>query len=91
LIAWFTGPISTLVAGPLADYVMEPSMQAGGSLTGLFGSLTGIGPGSGMSLMFVFTGLLVVCVGLGGYLVPAIRNAELILPDHDAAPTASEA
>jgi hypothetical protein len=24
-------------------------------------------------------------VGLGGYAIPAIRNAEDILPDHDAA------
>jgi len=37
-------------------------------------------------LMFVFTGLMAMCVGLGGYLVPAIRNAEDILPDHDAQP-----
>ncbi len=27
-------------------------------------------------------------VGLSGYFVPAIRNAESILPDHDALPAA---
>jgi hypothetical protein len=25
-------------------------------------------------------------VGLGGYAIPAIRNAEAILPDHDMVP-----
>jgi hypothetical protein len=35
--------------------------------------------------MFVTTGLMGVVVGLGGYAIPAIRNAEDILPDHDAA------
>jgi hypothetical protein len=36
-----------------------------------------------MSLIFVITGLLGVVGGLAGYLFPAIRNAEDILPDHD--------
>lgn len=83
LIAWVIMPVSWFVAGPLADRVLEPAMGAGGSLSGVFGWLVGGGPGAGMALMFVFSGLLATCVGLGGYLFPAIRNAEDILPDHD--------
>ena len=61
-------------------------MQPGGALTGVFSPLVGAGPGAGMALLLVFTGLGACAVGLIGYLVPAIRNAETILPDHDAAP-----
>jgi hypothetical protein len=34
-------------------------------------------------LLFVVTGLLAGLVGLAGYLFPAVRNAEDLLPDHD--------
>jgi MFS family permease len=85
LIAQLSWPIATLLAGPLADYLFEPAMVAGGSLTGLFGGLVGTGSGTGMALMFVFTGLLGALVGLGGYAFPAVRQVEDLLPDHDAA------
>ncbi len=86
LIAWMTNPLTPLIAGPLADLVLEPGMQPGGALTGAFGWLVGVGPGAGMALMLIFTGLGAMLVGLIGYLVPDIRNAETLLPDHDAAP-----
>lgn len=41
-----------------------------------------VGPGAGMGLLLVISGLLTVLVALSGYLVPAIRDAETILPDH---------
>jgi MFS family permease len=89
LIAWFTNPISPLIGGLLADFVLEPAMRPGGTLTGVFGWLVGNGPGAGMGLLIIFTGLLSALVGLGGYLVPAVRDAEDILPDHDAAPASA--
>jgi MFS family permease len=85
LIAQLSWPISTLLAGPLADYLFEPAMLAGGSLAGLFGGLVGSGSGSGMSLMFVITGLIGALVALSGYAIPAVRNVEDLLPDYDAA------
>jgi DHA3 family macrolide efflux protein-like MFS transporter len=45
----------------------------------------GTGAGAGMALMFVLTGVLSALAGVGGYLFPVVRNAEGILPDHDAA------
>jgi hypothetical protein len=84
LIAQISGPISMLLGGLLADYVFEPAMMPGGSLAPLFGGLVGTGPGAGMSLIFVITGVLGVLVGFGGYAFDAIRNVESILPDHDA-------
>jgi hypothetical protein len=43
----------------------------------------------GMSLcvVFVFSGILGVVVGLIGYLVPVVRQVETRLPDYDASPT----
>ncbi len=84
LIAWFTNPISPIIGGTLADFVLEPAMRAEHSgLAQLFGPLFGTGPGTGMSLLIVLCGIGGLAVGLTGYFVPAIRNAETTLPDHD--------
>ena len=61
-------------------------MQAGSGLSKVFSGLVGTHPGAGMSLIFVFSGLMAMLVGLAGYLVPAIRDAETILPDQDTLP-----
>jgi len=84
LIAWFANPLAALIAGPLADYVMEPAMMVGGPAAGTFGWLVGTGPGAGMSLLFILTGFVGLAVSLGSYLIPLIRDVESILPDHDA-------
>jgi MFS family permease len=83
LIAWFVNPVAMLIAGPLADIILEPAMRTDGALTGAFGWLVGVGPGAGMGLIFVFCGLLAAFVGIGGYAIPAIRDVETILPDHE--------
>jgi MFS transporter, DHA3 family, macrolide efflux protein len=82
LIARLATPISTLLAGPLADRVFEPAMREGGSLVNSFSWLVGSGPGAGMGLMFVITGLLGATAAASGYFFPAIRHAETLLPDH---------
>lgn len=82
LIAWFVNPVAMLVVGPLADYVMEPAMQAGGTLSGTFGWLVGTGPGAGIALIFIFSGLMASLISMGAYTVTAIRDVESILPDH---------
>ena len=90
LIAWLVSPISLLLAGPLADYVFEPGMESGRVLNSAFGWLIGSGPGSGMALQFAFSGLFALIIGLGSYLFSTVRNAEDILPDHDADITITE-
>ncbi|MBL8045273.1 MAG: MFS transporter, partial [Anaerolineales bacterium] len=88
LIAWFAGPITALIAGPLADFVLEPQMRLASSpLATSLGWLVGTGPGAGMALIFVISGALATVVGVAGYLNPVVRNAEDLIPDHDAAPT----
>jgi len=85
MIAWVANPLAMLLAGPVVDKLMTPAMMPGGALAGTFGGLVGTGPGAGIALMLVFTGVLGVLVGLGGYLFPAVRDAETLLPDHDQA------
>jgi len=88
MIAQVTAPIAMLIAGPLADQVFEPGMRAGGNLANTFGGLVGTGPGTGMALIMIFTSFISALLSLCGYLVPAIRNAESLIPDHDATPAA---
>ena len=85
LIAWFVTPLATLIAGPLADFGLEPAMQAGGAMSRLFAPLVGTGPGSGISLLFISLGILGLLFMLVFYSIPTIRDAETILPDYDAA------
>jgi len=91
LIAQIAFPVSMLSAGPLADHFFEPALISGGLLSNTFGGLVGIGPGAGMGLMFVGSGILTVLIGLSGYAIKAVRNVEDILPDHDMVVTAPEA
>ena len=88
LIAWMTNPISPLIAGTLADYVLEPAMRTPSSLYSLFGWLVPPGPGAGMGLLIFFSCLGGILAGLAGYFIRPIRHAEDILPDHDMMITA---
>jgi len=83
LIAWVTTPITPMIAGLLADYVLEPAMQSKNWLSQTFGGLFGSGPGSGMGLLIFVCGLGAAGVGIISYMIPSIRNVEELLPDHD--------
>lgn len=86
LIAWFAQPISPIIAGTLADFVLEPRMMnTSSALSSVFGPLFGTGPGAGMGLLVSFAGLGSALVGLSGYFIRPVRDAEDILPDFDTA------
>jgi len=78
-------PLGYLGGGLLADHVFNPAMSAGGAWSALFSGLVGSGPGAGIGLMFVCTGLLGAGIGLGGYLLRPVREIERDLPDYDVA------
>ncbi len=82
LIAWLVSPLAQLVAGPLADRVLEPAFSTGSAGT-VLGHLFGATAGAGMGFQVVLAGIFSAAVGLGGYLFPVIRQAETRLPDHD--------
>jgi MFS family permease len=84
MIAWCMGPITPVLAGALADFVTEPAMQSQTWLAAAFGWMVGTGPGSGMALQFVLTGLAYMAAVLVTFLLfPVVRNLEDGLPDHD--------
>jgi MFS family permease len=88
LIAWFTNPITPILGGTLADFVLEPALHNSQSeFARLFGGLVGTGPGAGMGLLVFFCGIGALLVGISGYFIPVIRNAEDLLPDHDTLKT----
>jgi DHA3 family macrolide efflux protein-like MFS transporter len=89
LIAWFTNPISPIIGGTLADYVLEPAARAGTGLPAALSWLVGTGAGAGMGLLIVFCGLAASLVGLAGYFIQPIRSAETLLPNYEA-PAAAE-
>lgn len=77
------GTIASLIAGPLADQVFEPAMQARGLLASIFSPIFGTGTGSGIALLYVISSICIVLVGIGGYAFRTLRNLEELLPDHD--------
>ena len=84
LIAQISSPVAMILGGRLADAVFEPAMASGGRFAQFFRPLVGAGDGSGMALIFVFSGIVGVIAALIGYLVPVIRDVETLLPDYDA-------
>lgn len=87
MIRLLTYIVTMLAAGPLADQVFEPAMMPGGRLADAFGWLVGTGPGAGMGLLTVLDGAVCGLILLGGFLLPAVRNIEALIPDHDAVST----
>lgn len=83
LIGTLSIPLGYLLAGPLADHVFEPAMMPGGSLAETFGPLVGTGPGAGMALMFVFSGVITMLIGASGYAFKEVREVESLIPDHE--------
>jgi MFS transporter, DHA3 family, macrolide efflux protein len=73
-------PIGQLLAGQLADRVLEPAFQ-GGEM-GKVGSLLGTAHGTGMGLVIAIGGVISVLAGVAGYLIKPIRDIEEILPDY---------
>jgi DHA3 family macrolide efflux protein-like MFS transporter len=82
LIAWITQPITPIIAGTLADYVLEPAMKTQTPLSNIFGPIFGIGPGAGMGILISICGVGAVLTAIVGYSLPVIRNVEDSVPDH---------
>jgi MFS family permease len=90
LIAWITQPITPIIAGTLADYVLEPAMKTQSALSNIFGPLFGVGPGAGMGLLISLCGAGAVLTAIVGYSLPVIRNVEDSVPDHTPVEIATE-
>jgi len=75
-------PLAFLLAGFLADRVFEPLLREGGTLAaGPVGQWMGTGPGRGIGLLFMISGLTLIFVSLLAWANPRIRHLEIELPD----------
>jgi MFS family permease len=81
LIAQFTSPISTLIAGPLVDDVLQPAMEPGGALADSVGAVIGVGLGRGSALVFVAVGVFGILVTLAFLVVPKLRTVDTDIPN----------
>ena len=79
-------PITPLLAGYFGDRMFEPAMGTGGALANMFGWLVGTGPGSGFGLLIFLCGIGGTLIGLAGYLIPSLRNIDILLPDFPGMP-----
>jgi hypothetical protein len=91
MIASAVSPIAILAAGPLADSVFEPLMADDGALADTLGSILGTGPGRGIGLMVVLSGLGIMTMAVAGWLHPRVRHLETELPDQLEAADAGDA
>lgn len=65
-------PLAILLGGFLADYVFEPLMKSDNFISNVFSFIVGSEEGSGMALMFLFT-------GISGFIISILfyRNKEI--------------
>jgi MFS family permease len=75
-------PLSYLMIGPLADRVFEPAINQSQWQT--VAPLVGNSAGAGIGLIYVLFGSLVVVTTIIMYVIPHVRNIEIILPDYVA-------
>ncbi|MGN6710051.1 MFS transporter [Anaerocolumna jejuensis] len=75
-IQFSTIPIGILLGGILADHVFEPFMASDSPAAKILGTVVGSGRGSGMAVMFLFSGILGFLESLIGYRNKEIRKLE---------------
>ncbi len=72
-------PLAMVIAGPLADHVLEPMMVSERGVARLFAPVVGTGPGAGMAILFVLSGVFAVVISLIAHSIRPIRCAEELL------------
>lgn len=81
-LAMLLTPLTYLLAGPLADRVFEPAVGTSGWR--VVEPLVGAQAGSGMGLLMVIYGMVMIVTMLAAYALPAMRRMEAELPDYVA-------
>jgi hypothetical protein len=74
-------PLGFVLAGFWADKVFEPFMSRGGVFVASMSRLIGAGPGRGMGLMVILTGVMATAWAVLGYRYRPLRYMEDDLPD----------
>ncbi len=81
MIGSIASPIAYLVAGPLADGIFEPLLVEGGAWADSVGQIVGVGVGRGSALLIILAGAGVTITAAVAWLIPAVRNIEVDIPD----------
>jgi MFS family permease len=76
LVVQVVGASAALIAGPLAERVMQPRLAGAGILSSLFGNAAAAGSTAGMALLFVLCSLAMVGVGLAGYWIADLKQLD---------------
>jgi MFS transporter, DHA3 family, macrolide efflux protein len=75
-------PLAFVLSGVLADNVFNPLMMEGGALADTFvGRWIGVGPGRGIGLMLISSGILLLIVSGIAFANRHIRRIEVEIPD----------
>ncbi len=75
-------PLAFILSGVLADQIFNPWLLEGGALATTFiGRWIGVGPGRGIGLMMISSGLLLMIASGLAFANPHIRNIETDIPD----------
>ena len=77
-----------LIAGPLAESVLGPLMEAGGGLSGSVGTIIGVGADRGMALMYIIAGGALIGLAVASFIVRPVWRLEDALPDQAPQPEA---
>jgi Bacterial protein of unknown function (DUF894). len=74
-----TLPLGYLLGGILADYIFEPFMSGNSVMKHVFMPIVGDGDGSGIALMFIFTGITGTIISLFGLMNKEIRAIDEVI------------
>ena len=67
---------AVLLAGPLADRLLEPAMIHGRPLASVLSNSFGNGPGASMAVLYTLCALTMVMTGITGFFIPSLRVPE---------------
>lgn len=76
LVVQGVSAVALLLAGPLADHLLEPAMMPGQPFANVFGAIFGSGFGSGMAVLYTLCALAMFLIGLGGVFIRSLRAIE---------------
>ena len=79
-LAMLMTPFAYLIAGPLADNIVNPMVSQ--PQWDIVAPFVGNGGGAGIGLIFIGAGLIAIVIALTLAFVPSIRNLEADLPDY---------
>jgi len=69
--------IAALIAGSLADQLLEPAMISPGPWIKLFGEILGTEPGAGMAMLYSSCALAMTGVGLAGFWLAELKTLDV--------------